>query len=223
MFSLYLTGKWWVGMVAGVFSLVGMGTGMAALPAFADASGSPSLATTSGLSLRLECHKGTWAGGSFTWTASGAAVGSPVDFPACPNASGRRAIEVPPITSPGTGVATPDGFKITVAGKSASQVVTAACTFPVDLSTSKKVRRNLTLTCSADGSTKENQANMKIKVKTLDKKDDDRGNSQSNQSNNGRSQKEDEDKAKGKSEENKGKGKGQPRGWLSPFRPEMSA
>jgi hypothetical protein len=233
MFSLALTQKWWMGLIAGAFAIAGVGTGLVAVPALADVGNSPSSAAANGVTLRLECHKGTWTDGSFRWTLAGSPVGSAVALPACPEPGGRRSVTLPPITMPGTGggtaagagAATADGFKINVAGLSASGV-SAACTFPSPAMDSKKMPQHLTFTCSADGSTRDNQAQMQIKVQM--QKGDTKDNRQSsNNGSQGGAQGEDgKGKKEKEKEQDKGKGKGQNQGalheWMSPLRRELA-
>jgi hypothetical protein len=180
MFAKVLGGKWWMGLVAGVCGVLGAGTAMVAIPAFADNGRAPNFKsdTLTGVGVRLECKKGNWDAGSFTWTLDGAPVGSPVALPTCPEADGDRVITLPNITLPVTGAATTavtgsaavNGFRINVAGKSESGIGSAACTLvsPDFGSSSKDLRRRqLNFTCSADGGSKQHQAFMRVKAKAI--------------------------------------------------------
>lgn len=216
MFSLVLTQKWWLGLVAGVFGVLGVGTTLVAIPAFADAGRSFNAASPDGVEVRLECKKGTWAPGTFTWTVTGA---TPVTvLPACPKER-RRTITVP-VTMPATGVATPDGFRIRVSGKSNSGDTTAECTFPSPNLGSREMRRqHLTFTCAADGATSNQQAHMKIKVRWSERDDDDgRGSQSSNKSKSQDSSDDRNDDSRGrgrsddKDDKEKNEGKGENRG-----------
>ena len=232
MFSLVLTQKWWLGLVAGVFGVLGVGTTLMAVPAFADAGRSPSPAVLTDVDVRLECKKGAWTNGSFTWAASGAAVGSPVALPNCPQTNGRRVVTVLNITTPGTGVATPDSFRIHVEGTSNSGGTKAVCDFPSpNLGSRELRRRHMTLTCAADGATRDSDAYMKIKVRWTGQDDDNDGASNSdnrsqNAGANGQSEDDNEeedgpgkskDKDKGNGNQGSSQGNIERRGWLSIF------
>lgn len=246
MVSLDLTQKWWMGIVAGVFGVLGIGTALVALPAFADSGRSPNSATPDGVEVRLECKKGTWTAGSFNWTLAGKTVGTAVPLMACPNGRSRK-INLPNVTKPpftatpegtgaattaGTGAAAADGFLIKVSGKSNKAnpgETTAACEFPSPNLSSKDMRqRNATFTCTADGGNRDSGAHMKIKVRWMGRGDDDqRGPFESR--NEPRDPKPDDEKDKDKvnptSSQDKGdngnqgnsQGNGEPRGWLSAF------
>lgn len=235
MFSSILTQKWWIGIVAGVFGVLGVGAALVAMPAFADAGGSPDLATPGEVEVRLECKQGTWSDGSFKWTLAGKPVGSPVALPTCPDGR-RRTVTLPNMntiyvasneagTTSGTGAATADGFRIHVSGKSKPGGTTAECTFPSPNLDSREPRqRHVTFTCTADGAVGDGDAHMKIKVRWIGRGDaDQRGPFESrNEPQGAKPNEENEDENRpgqsqdkgnpGKSEE-----KGENRSWLNPF------